>query len=317
MSPKFNQNRNDKAPRDRDNKKRDDSRAGYHDDGRAGYHKEGRAPARPERQDWQERRPAPASAGEQAPETQDALLYGKNSVTELLKSGSAVDTVYLVDTMPEAVAGYYTALGKQAGAVVKRVPASKLQKLCGTQDNQGVAAWVAQVEYASLEDLFAAAAEKQEAPFLVLCDGVEDPHNLGAIIRSAYLCGAHGVVVPRRGSAGITGTVMKASAGAAARLPIARVTNLAQAIRTIKEHNVFVYCADLGGAPLAKTDLSGAVALVLGSEGGGPGALTRKLCDAAVTLEMAPGQHGSGVDSYNVSVAAGILFYDVMRRRNK
>ena len=113
---------------------------------------------------------------------------------------------------------------------------------------------------------------------------------------------------------GVTGTVMKASAGAAARLPIARVSNLAQAIRTIKEHNIFVYCADLGGAPLAKTDLSGPVALVLGSEGGGPGALTRKLCDAAVTLEMAPGQ-ATGVDSYNVSVAAGILCYDVMRRR--
>ncbi|MFQ9762576.1 MAG: 23S rRNA (guanosine(2251)-2'-O)-methyltransferase RlmB [Gemmiger formicilis] len=122
----------------------------------------------------------------------------------------------------------------------------------------------------------------------MLCDGVEDPHNLGAIVRSAYLCGAHGVVIPKRGGVGVTGTVMKASAGAAARLPIARVSNLAQAIRTIKEHNIFVYCADLGGAPLAKTDLSGPVALVLGSEGGGPGALTRKLCDAAVTLEMAP-----------------------------
>ena len=166
----------------------------------------------------------------------------------------------------------------------------------------------------ALDDLFRAAEARGEQPFLVLCDGVEDPHNLGAIVRSAYLCGAHGVVIPKRGGVGVTGTVMKASAGAAARLPIARVSNLAQAIRTIKERNIFVYCADLGGAPLAKTDLSGPVALVLGSEGGGPGALTRKLCDAAVTLEMAPGQ-ATGVDSYNVSVAAGILCYDVMRRR--
>ena len=185
--------------------------------------------------------------------------------------------------------------------MVKRVPGNKLQKMCGTPDHQGVAARAAEVEYAALDDLFRAAEARGEQPFLVLCDGVEDPHNLGAIVRSAYLCGAHGVV-------------MKASAGAAARLPIARVSNLAQAIRTIKEHNIFVYCADLGGAPLAKTDLSGPVALVLGSEGGGPGALTRKLCDAAVTLEMAPGQ-ATGVDSYNVSVAAGILCYDVMRRR--
>ena len=242
-------------------------------------------------------------AREQAPERAertDTLVWGKNAVTELLKSGGAVDTVYLTDTMPQAVAGYYTALAKESGAVVKRVPGNKLQKMCGTPDHQGVAA--------------RAAEARGEQPFLVLCDGVEDPHNLGAIVRSAYLCGAHGVVIPKRGGVGVTGTVMKASAGAAARLPIARVSNLAQAIRTIKEHNIFVYCADLGGAPLAKTDLSGPVALVLGSEGGGPGALTRKLCDAAVTLEMAPGQ-ATGVDSYNVSVAAGILCYDVMRPR--
>lgn len=251
---------------------------------------------------------------EQTPQHTDTLVWGKNPVTELLKSGETVDTVYLADSLPQAVAGYYTALAKQGGAVVKRVPGHKLQKLCGTADHQGVAARAAEVQYATLEDLFAAADARQEPPFLVLCDGVEDPHNLGAIIRSAYLCGAHGVVIPKRGGVGVTGTVMKASAGAAARLPVARVTNLAQAIRTIKEHNVFVYCADLGGAPLSRTDLSGAVALVLGSEGGGPGALIRKLCDAAVTLEMAPGQ-ATGVDSYNVSVAAGILCYEVLRRR--
>lgn len=244
----------------------------------------------------------------------DTLVWGKNPVTELLKSGEGMDTVYLADSLPQAVAGYYTAMAKQCGAVVKRVPGNKLQKLCATTDHQGVAARVAEVQYATLEDLFAAARAKKEPPFLVVCDGVEDPHNLGAIIRSAYLCGAHGVVIPKRGGVGVTGTVMKASAGAAARLPVARVTNLSQAIRAIKEENIFVYCADLGGAPLARTDLSGPVALVLGSEGSGPSALTRKLCDAAVTLEMAPGQ-ATGVDSYNVSVAAGILCYDVMRRR--
>ena len=251
---------------------------------------------------------------EQTPQHSDTLVWGKNPVTELLKSGETVDTVYLADSLPQAVAGYYTALAKQGGAVVKRVPGHKLQKLCGTADHQGVAARAAEVQYATLEDLFAAADARQEPPFLVLCDGVEDPHNLGAIIRSAYLCGAHGVVIPKRGGVGVTGTVMKASAGAAARLPVARVTNLAQAIRAIKEHNIFVYCADLGGAPLSRTDFSGAVALVLGSEGGGPGALTRKLCDAAVTLEMAPGQ-ATGVDSYNVSVAAGILCSEVLRCR--
>ena len=139
-------------------------------------------------------------------ERTDTLVWGKNAVTELLKSGGAVDTVYLTDTMPQAVAGYYTALSKESGAVVKRVPANKLQKMCGTPDHQGVAARAAEVEYANLDDLFKAADAKGEQPFLVLCDGVEDPHNLGAIVRSAYLCGAHGVVIPKRGGVGVTGT---------------------------------------------------------------------------------------------------------------
>ena len=248
---------------------------------------------------------------------EEGLVWGKNAVTELLKSGAAVDTVLLSDALAPAVAGYYTALAKEAGAVVKRAPAGKLQKLCGTPEHQGVAARAAQVEYKTLDDLFAEAETRGEPPFFVLCDGVEDPHNLGAVLRTAYLCGAHGVVIPRRGGVGVTGTVMKTSAGAAARIPVARVANLAQAIREIKERNVFVYCADLGGQTLDRTDLSGAVALVLGSEGSGPSALTRKLCDAAVTLEMAPSPSATGVDSYNVSVAAGILLYDVMRKRRR
>ena len=258
------------------------------------------------------RRPRREKAEEQP--RNESLVYGKNPVTELLKSGSGVDTVLLAEGMAPAVAAYYTAMAKEVGAAVKRVNPNKLRLMTGTDSHQGVAAFASEIEYVTVEDLLEAAKAKGEPPFLVLSDGIEDPHNLGAVMRSALLCGAHGIVIPKRGGVGVTGTVMKASAGAAARLPIARVPNLAQAIRTIKEHNIFVYCADLGGAPLAKTDLSGPVALVLGSEGGGPGALTRKLCDAAVTLEMAPGQ-ATGVDSYNVSVAAGILCYDVMRRR--
>ena len=244
---------------------------------------------------------------------QDTLVWGKNPVTELLKSGRPADTVYLADSLPASAAGYYTALAKQAGAVVKKVPAHKLQKLCGGAEHQGVAARAAEVEYAALEDLLAAARAKNEPPFLILCDGVEDPHNLGAILRSALLCGAHGVVIPRRGGVGVTGTVMKASAGAAARIPVARVPNLAQAVRELKEQNIFVYCADMGGAPLECTDLTGAVAVVMGSEGSGPSALVKKLCDGVVSLDMAA--RDTGVDSYNVSVAAGILLYDIMRRR--
>lgn len=226
---------------------------------------------------------APQAKADKAPAEQDtALVWGKNPVTELLKSEAGVDTLLLADSMEPRMAGYYTALGKAAGAVIKRVPAGKLQKLCGTQDHQGVAAWAARIQYVGVEELLQIAKDRGEPPFLVLCDGIEDPHNLGAILRSALLCGAHGVIIP-------------------------------QAIRDLKKQNIFVYCADLGGAPLEKTDLSGPVALVLGSEGAGPGALVRKLCDAAVTLDMAGGK--TGVDSYNVSVAAGILMYNIMQRR--
>ena len=160
-----------------------------------------------------------AAGHAQAEQRPDTLVWGKNPVTELLKSGEAVDTVYLADTLPPAVVGYYTALAKQGGAVAKRVPAHKLQKMCGTADHQGVAARAAEVRYASLQELFAAAAARQEAPFLVLCDGVEDPHNLGAILRTAEACGVDGVILPKRRSALLTAAVLAPVWGAAA-LPV-------------------------------------------------------------------------------------------------
>ena len=143
---------------------------------------------------------APQAKADKAPAEQDtALVWGKNPVTELLKSEAGVDTLLLADSMEPRMAGYYTALGKAAGAVIKRVPAGKLQKLCGTQDLQGVAAWAARIQYVGVEELLQIAKDRGEPPFLVLCDGIEDPHNLGAILRSALLCGAHGVIIPRRG----------------------------------------------------------------------------------------------------------------------
>ena len=144
-----------------------------------------------------------------------SLVYGKNPVAELLKSGAGVDTVLISEGLPPQVAAYYTALAKQAGAVAKRVNAAKLRLTCGTDSHQGVAAWASEIRYAGLEELLAAAEERGEAPFLVLADGLEDPHNLGAVIRSALLCGAHGVVIPKRGGAAVTPTVLKSSAGAA------------------------------------------------------------------------------------------------------
>ena len=255
-------------------------------------------------------------AREQAPERAertDTLVWGKNAVTELLKSGGAVDTVYLTDTMPQAVAGYYTALAKESGAVVKRVPGNKLQKMCGTPAHQGVAARAAEVEYAALDDLFRAAEARGEQPFLVLCDGVEDPHNLGAVMRSALLCGAHGIVIPKRGGASVTPTVIKSSAGAAERLPVARVANIGETIRRLKEQGVFVYCADMDGVSLRRNNLTGPIALVLGSEGSGVSQLVKKLCDGVVSLDMAA--RGTGVDSFNVSVAAGIILYEIQSQR--
>lgn len=241
------------------------------------------------------------------------LVYGKNPVAELLKSGAGVDTVMLGEGLAPQQAAYYAALAKQAGAVVKQVKNAKLRALCGTDSHQGVAAFASAVEYATLDQLLAVAKEKNEAPFLVLCDGVEDPHNLGAIIRSALLCGAHGVVIPKRGGAAITPTVLKSSAGAAARLPVARVANIGESIRRLKEQGVFVYCADMDGAPVHKNNLTGPIALVMGSEGRGVSPLVKKLCDGVVSLSMAA--RGTGVDSYNVSVAAGIILYEISRQR--
>ncbi|MDL2324577.1 23S rRNA (guanosine(2251)-2'-O)-methyltransferase RlmB [Ruminococcaceae bacterium OttesenSCG-928-A16] len=245
------------------------------------------------------------------------IIYGKNAVTELLKSETGVDTVLLADTLDAKVAGYFTALAKNAGAVVKTTRTEKLNNLCGEGKHQGVAAFAAQITYYSLEELLQKAAEQNTGPpFILLADGVEDPHNLGALMRTAFLCGAHGVVIPKRGAAAVTPVVLKASAGAAARLPVARVANIGEAIRRLKQQNVFIYCADMDGPPAFKQNLTGAIGLVVGAEGKGVSPLVKKLCDGVVSLPMAV-QQGSGVDSFNVSVAGGIVLYEIYRQRQE
>ena len=241
----------------------------------------------------------------------ESLVYGKNPMTELLKSGSGVDTVLLAEGMAPAVAAYYTAMAKEAGATVKRVHPNKLRLMTGTESHQGVAAFASEIEYATVEDLLAAAKAKGEPPVLVLSDGIEDPHNLGAVMRSALLCGAHGIVIPKRGGASVTPTVIKSSAGAAERLQVARVANIGA--RRLKEQGVLVYCADTDGGSLRKNNLTGPIALGLGSEGSGVSQLVKKLCDGVVRLDMAA--PGTGVDSYNVSVAAGIILYEIQSQR--
>ena len=185
--------------------------------------------------------------------------------------------------------------------------------MTGTESHQGVAAFASEISYVSVEEMLEAAKQKGEPPFLVLSDGIEDPHNLGAVMRSALLCGAHGIVIPKRGGASVTPTVIKSSAGAAERLPVARVANIGETIRRLKDQGVFVYCADMDGSPLRRSNLTGPIALVLGSEGSGVSPLVKKLCDGAVRLETAAA--GTGAASYNVSVAAGIILYEIQAQR--
>lgn len=238
-------------------------------------------------------------------------VYGKNAVAELLKSGSAVDSVLISETLDPKTAGYFTALAREAGAVVKRTRSAKLKTLAGTDGHQGVIAFTAEVEYATLEDILALPAEKP--PFFLLADGVEDPHNLGALLRTAFLCGVQGVIIPKRGAVSVTPTVVKASAGAATRIPVARVANMGEAVRRLKKANIFVYCADFGGQTPFEQNLTGPMALVMGAEGKGVSPLVRKLCDGVVSLPMAP--QSTGVDSFNVSVAGGIVLYEIFRQR--
>ena len=255
---------------------------------------------------------APQAKADKAPAEQDtALVWGKNPVTELLKSEAGVDTLLLADSMEPRMAGYYTALGKAAGAVIKRVPAGKLQKLCGTQDHQGVAAWAARIQYVGVEELLQIAKDRGEPPFLVLCDGIEDPHNLGAILRSALLCGAHGVIIPKRRSAGLTAVVAKSSAGAVSYMPVARVPNIPALLKDLKKQGIWVFgAAAEGTVSLYKADLKNAAAIVIGSEGDGMTRLAAENCDFLVSIPMK-----GRISSLNASAAAAVLLYEAVRQR--
>ena len=244
----------------------------------------------------------------------EEIIYGKNPVTELLKGKEGVDTVFISESLNPSTQNYYIALAKECGAVVKKVHPVKLKNMCGSDNHQGIAAFASTVEYVSIAQILRNAEEKGESPFIVLCDGIEDPHNLGAIIRSAYLMGAHGIIIPKRGGVSVTSVVHKTSAGASMHLPIAKVANIAQAVRNLKENNVFVYCADLNAQPLYKHNLTGAIALVVGSEGKGVQPLVKSLCDDVVSIPMH--NAASNVDSFNASVAAGIIMYEISRQRN-
>ncbi len=234
------------------------------------------------------------------------LLIGRNAVTEALKSDREIDTLILMRNNNNPALSRLASMAKEKGAVVKEVDSKKLDFMCTGANHQGVAAYVAAHEYASVEDIFAYAEEKGEAPFIVVCDEIEDPHNLGAIIRTAECAGVHGVIIPKRRSASLNFTVGKTSAGALEYMRVARVSNLASTIDELKEKGCWVYGADMDGTDYKKTDFSGAVVLVIGSEGKGIGKLIRQKCDAIVSLPMK-----GNINSLNASVAAGILMYEV------
>lgn len=237
------------------------------------------------------------------------LIYGRNAVTEALNSGQEIDTLYV---QKGASLGKLIPLARQRGAVIKEVSAEKLNSLCGTEKHGGTAAELAACSYASVEDILAVSEQKGKPPFIIIADEIADPHNLGAIIRTAEAAGADGVIIPKRRSASLNATVYKTSAGAAAWLKVARVANLVDTIKRLKEENIWVYGMEADGTPYDKAELSGGVALVVGSEGFGLGRLVRESCDMTLSLPMM-----GKVNSLNASVSAGILMYEVVKYRKK
>ena len=238
-------------------------------------------------------------------------IEGRNAVIEALRAGRSIDKVFIARGETDSTLGHIASRARDLGIPVVECDRRKLDFMSSTYSHQGVIAVSAVKDYCSVDDFFRLADERGEPPFLIVCDEISDGHNLGAIIRSAECAGAHGVIIPKRRSAGLTAIVDKASAGAAEHMLIARVSNISAALDALKSHGVWIYgtAAD-GNSPLWKTDFSGPVAIVIGSEGDGMGRLVREKCDFIVSLPM----HGE-VGSLNASNAAAIVMYEVLRQR--
>ncbi len=241
----------------------------------------------------------------------DNIVFGRNSVREALRGDRKPDKVIFVNGEKTPPLAELFALAKKSGAVVQTADRKRLDQMCGGQNHQGVVAIVPAKEYASVQDILDAAQAKGEEPFIILLDGIEDPHNLGSIIRSAECAGAHGIIIPKNRAVGVTPTVMKVSSGAAEYMPVARVTNINHTIDDLKKQGIWVAGADMNGDDYTTAPLSGAIALVIGAEGAGISRLTREKCDFIVSLPVL-----GHIDSLNAAVAAGILIYEVRRRRN-
>ena len=261
------------------------------------------------RRDNAQRRPF-AAAEER--DDADNILEGRNALTEALASGRAIDKVFIAEGNTDRALARLAAQARQSGAVVVETDRRKLDQMSATGAHQGIIAMVAAHSYATVDDILALARERGEAPLIVICDELSDPHNLGAIIRTAECAGAHGVIIPKRRSVGLTAVVGKASAGALEYLPVARVSNITAAIDTLKKAGVWIYgTAAEGSTTLYKADLKGAAAIVIGNEGQGMSRLVSDSCDFKVSIPM----KGS-ISSLNASAAAAIMLYEAVRQRS-
>lgn len=243
---------------------------------------------------------------------QNELIEGRNAVIEALRAGRAIDKIYIAKGDVDKTLGHIASKAREKGIVVTDCDRRKLDFMSRTHAHQGVIAVAAVREYCTVEDILAVAEKRGEAPFVIICDEISDPHNLGAVIRSAECAGAHGVIIPKRRSAGLTAIVDKASAGAAEHMAIARVPNIPAAIKELKNKGLWIYgTAANGSSALWETDFSGALALVIGSEGDGMGRLVAESCDFTVSLPMK-----GRVSSLNAAAAASITMYEVLRQRS-
>ena len=248
---------------------------------------------------------------EEPRELPDDVLVGRNAVTEALKSGRGINKLWIASGDREGSVAEIAALAKERGIVVQYVERAKIESLAGGHRHQGVLAYVAPVPYAELDDILKAAEEKGEAPFLVLLDELEDPHNLGALLRTADATGVHGILIPKRRSVSLNATVAKTSAGAVEYVPVARIGNIAQTLKKLKEKGFWVAGADMDGEKAYyEADLTGPLVLVVGSEGRGMSRLTKDACDFIVSMPMV-----GRINSLNASVAGSILMYESMRQR--
>ena len=253
----------------------------------------------------------PRAAAPEVQEEDETRLEGRNALTEALRAGRTIDKVFIADGDTDKALQRLAAMAKEAGAVIVPVDRRKLDMMSTTHAHQGIIAQAAAHEYATIDDILEEAASRGQAPLIVICDELSDPHNLGAIMRSAECAGAHGVIIPKRRSVGLTATVAKASAGAVEYMKVARVTNINNAIHELKEKGVWIFgAAGEGSVPMYRADLTGPAAIVIGNEGDGLSQLVRKNCDMLVSIPMS-----GRISSLNASAAASILLYEAVRQR--